>query len=289
MSRLSRRRLGTVFLRAILGCLAAASVVRADESAEGFFRYGDVTLEVAHAYLFRVETGMGASENMIILTPAPIDAAAAAAAFDVEDGVDQQIDSIGGGYVRICFSEDGFECGLYFSNEDPVESFNTSGSGEFVLEVNTPEHVMGSFVLVEPEEFFDKTFQFQLHFEADLAPAPKAQSLPEGGGDPGAAYLDYIQAIAGADFPKLREILGEEGSWQFPVDDPATCKEQLKWLRDGTPVTATISTGEQREHDAILFVEGVDRDEIKRRGRVLMTLESGGWRYQTDDLESVED
>ena len=260
----------------------------AAETASGFFRYGDVTLEVAHAYLFRVDTGLG-EESKIFLTPSPIDAALVAAAFDVESGVDEQIDQVGGGYVRICLDAEGFECGLYFSNEDPPESFNSSGSGDFTLEANLPDHVKGSFVLAEPEEFFDQTFQFDLHFDVGRTPAPEAASLPEGGGEPGAAYLAYIEAIAAADFPKLREIMGPEGSWQFPEEDLSACKENLKWLRDGTPVTATIWKGEQRQHDAILFVEGVDRDEIRRRGRVLMGLEGDVWRYQANDLESVEE
>jgi hypothetical protein len=270
-----------------LGSVSAPDSASA-EAASGFFRYGAVTLEVAHAYLFRVDTGLG-EESMIFLTPTPIDAAFAAAAFDVESAVDEQIGQLGGGYIRICFDADGFECGLYFSNEDPPESFNSSGSGEFVLETNLPDHVKGSFVLAEPEEFFDQTFQFELHFDAARTPGPEAEQLAEGGGAPGAAYLDYLQAIAAADFPKLREILGPEGSWQFPEEDLPACKENLKWMRDGTPVTATIWKGEQRQHDAILFVDGVDRDEIRRRGRVLMILDGEIWRYEAHDLESVEE
>jgi hypothetical protein len=49
-------------------------------------------------------------------------------------------------------------------------------------------------------------------------------------------------------------------------------------------VNATVHRGLQRETEAILFVEGVDRDEIGRRGRVLMRREDGGWRYATSDL-----
>jgi len=260
----------------------------AAENASGFFRYGDVTLEVAHAYLFRVDTGVS-EESMIFLTPTPIDAALAAGAFDVESGVDDQVDQVGGGYLRICFDADGYECGIYFSNEDPPESFTSSGSGEFVLETNSPDHVKGSFILAEPEEFFDHTFQFELHFDAERTPPPPAEALPEGGGEPGAAYLAYIEAIAKADFPRLREILGPEGSWQFPEEDLSACKEQLKWLRDGAPVTATIWKGEQREHDAILYVDGVDRDEIRRRGRVLMRRDGEVWRYEGNDLESVDE
>ncbi|MCA9727877.1 MAG: hypothetical protein KC729_09360 [Candidatus Eisenbacteria bacterium] len=278
----------------VVGCgvfLVAASVTpsEAEGKADGFFRFGEVTVEVAHAYLFRVDTGQDEPKAFVFMTSVPVDATAAAAEFDVDDAVQTQVSDAGGGFIRLCLYAEGDECGLYFSNEEPSESFNTSGSGDFVLAKNEPDHVEGSFVLAEPEEFFDKTFQFELHFSADLAPAPASEALAEGGGAPGAAYIEYITAIADADFPKLREILGEAGSWQFPEDDPASCKEQLKWMRDGTPVTATISRGEQRGDLAILFVDGVDRDEIRRRGRVLMTRNGDAWSYETSDLESVED
>jgi hypothetical protein len=36
-------------------------------------------------------------------------------------------------------------------------------------------------------------------------------------------------------------------------------------------------------------VDGVDRDEIRRRGRVLMILDGEIWRYEAHDLESVEE
>ena len=40
---------------------------------------------------------------------------------------------------------------------------------------------------------------------------------------------------------------------------------------------------------AVLWVEGRDRDEILRRGRVLLRQVDGGWRYLQSSLESVDE
>jgi hypothetical protein len=38
-----------------------------------------------------------------------------------------------------------------------------------------------------------------------------------------------------------------------------------------------------------LWIEGTDRDDIRRRGRVLMLREDGAWRFAEDDLENVDE
>ena len=81
---------------------------------------------------------------------------------------------------------------------------------------------------------------------------------------------------------------GEDGRWQLPEDDETRSKEGLKDLRDGKPVSAKIVSAIQRGDRAILRVEGVDRDDIKRAGRVLMVKEGGAWRTDTQDLGSVD-
>ncbi len=63
----------------------------------------------------------------------------------------------------------------------------------------------------------------------------------------------------------------------------------LKDLRDGTPVQAKVQRGRIAGDTAILWVEGGDRDEILRRGRVLLAREDGAWRFKEADLDTVDD
>jgi hypothetical protein len=112
--------------------------------------------------------------------------------------------------------------------------------------------------------------------------------LPADGGAPGKAYAAYLAALAKGDLPALRRILGEGARWQLPEDDEQSAKQGLKDLRDGKPVSVKILSATQRGDSAVLKVEGVDRDDIKRAGRVLMVKDGDTWRADTQDLGSVD-
>lgn len=268
----------------------AAPPAHAASTASGSFRYDKLTMEVSNAYAFREEQNdaPGSFKTFVYLTSRPVDGQAAANAFDPGTAIDAEIDDQPAGYVRLCFNADYSECGIYFSHEEPSESFNTSGYGKLELASKDAKHVAGSWILAEPEDFFDKTYQFDLSFDAGvIAPTP-GTALPADGGEPGKAYQAWLAAIAKGDFAALRVMLGDSGSWQFPEDDEKSAKENLKYLRDGKPVGVKILKGEQRGDQAILMVEGVDRDDLTLRGRVLMVKGEGGWRQEQSDLDSVD-
>lgn len=84
-------------------------------------------------------------------------------------------------------------------------------------------------------------------------------------------------------------MAGKAGVWQFDRDDPTAAKEALKSLRDGQPLHVEIARGLLDDEHAILWVEGVDRDEIHRRGRLLMRRAEGAWRYADSNLDSVDE
>ena len=66
-------------------------------------------------------------------------------------------------------------------------------------------------------------------------------------------------------------------------------KSALKDLRDGTPVEAKILGGRLHGDTAVLWVEGRDRDDILRRGRVQMQRADKVWRFTDADLDNVEE
>ncbi|WP_147300695.1 hypothetical protein [Lysobacter silvisoli] len=273
----------TLHSRCLAAALAALAMGAAQaQSASGHFRYGTARLAVQHAVAVAEEPTDLAEQRrtLVFLSAAPLDAQRIAAAFDPLDAVREQAPP--GGFVRICITADGNECGLFYS----PEGFNSGGYGELQLQRHQAAAVAGRWALAEGD-FLGTPYDFDLRFDAPVVPAP-GNALPAGGGAPGAAYSAWLAALAQGDVAALRRMGGEDARWRFPEDDPGTVKESLKSLRDGEPVQAVIARGRQHGDEVVLWVEGVDRDEIRRRGRVLMRRDASGWHRVESDLESVE-
>jgi predicted lipid-binding transport protein (Tim44 family) len=141
--------------------------------------------------------------------------------------------------------------------------------------------------LTEPESFFDQTYDFDLQFDVAVTPLP-GTPLPIDGGEPGAAYRAWLAALAKGDATALRKLVDSGHAYRFPEDDASQVKESIKDLRDGTPLQADIARGLVDGDRAVLWIEGIDRDDIRRRGRVRMLREEDAWRFAEDDLESVD-
>jgi hypothetical protein len=274
----------TLQIATLLGLLCLMPTAMAADHAAGHFRLGEVRLDVRHAIAV-VEEESDAPEDkqtLVFLSAAPLDAAQVAAAFDAMDAVREQEPA--GGYIRLCFTADGSECGLFFS----PEGFNSGGYGELKFDHRDAQRIAGSFALPKPEDFLGKDYQFDLRFDTAITPAP-GTPLPAGGGEPGAAYNAWLAALAQGDLATLRRMAGEEGRWRYPEDDPTAAKEALKSARDEQPLRAEISRGRLHGAQAILWVSGSDRDDIRRAGRVLMQKGPGGWRHAESDLDSVDE
>lgn len=283
------RAVATRILAGLLGTLYALSTQAAD-TGHGFFRMGGSGIEVTHVAAVKVEEGIAAESDRlhVYLADFPLDAAKLAAAFDSEDAARDQLGDRAGGYVRLCITADGGECGLFYLRRQPDDSFNTSGYGEMTLATHGPARVAGRWVLAKPESFFDETYLFDLDFDVAITPAPGV-TLPDGGGDAGAAYRTWADTVARGDVAALRRMLGEDAHWRLPGDDADRVKETLKSLRDGQPLRPDILRGRLDGDDAVLWVDGVDRDDIRRQGRVLMRRAAGTWTFVESDLDSVDE
>lgn len=283
-----KRIFTAVFLFASASPIPLAAL--AADTASGYFRLGEQRIEPHHAIAVRTdsETTPEEGETWIYLSVSPFDAGPVAAAFDPDDGVrGQAADEPSGSYVKLCVSAEGHECGLDFSHRGPTRNFSTGGYGELVLTGQDPQRIAGKLTLAEPEDFFEETYQFDLSFDATITPPP-GTALPAGGGEPGKVYQTYLSALAKGDFDALRTLAGESGAYRFPEDDPTSAKETLKSLRDEQPVAAEISRGRVNGDQAVLWVQGTDRDDIARRGRVLMKRTGAEWRFEEADLDAVD-
>jgi hypothetical protein len=275
---------------AALAMLLAWPATEALAGGGGHFRLGETHVDAKYAIAVVRDQGHDdeGAQTYVYLSDFPLDAARVAAAFDPEDEVREELGDRAGGYVRICIDAGSAECGMFYNRKQPDDSFNVGGYGTFGLDTFEPGHVAGSWVLKEPESFFEQTYDFDLRFDVAVTPLP-GQPLPAGGGEPGAAYRAWLAAVTKGDVAALRKLVGSEASYRFPEDDGSQVKQSIKDLRDGTPLQAEISRGLIDGDRAVLWVEGTDRDDIRRRGRVRMLREEGAWRFAEDDLESVDE
>ena len=274
-----------------VGLLCAALSAGAADRGSGHFRKGEVRVEAKHVIAVTVdEEGDAASaRTFVYLSSVPMDAGKIAAAFQPSSVAEGQLGDASAGYVRICINPDGDECGLYFSHNNPNASFNTSGYGTFKLASAPAGRIAGRWVLAEPDDFFGETYDFDLNFDVAITPPP-GTPLPADGGEPGKAYRAWTAAVAKGDIKVLSALVGGEyDAWRIKSDDQDDVKAALKDLRDGTPVQARILRGRIDGDSAVLWVEGKDRDDILRRGRVLLQREDGTWRFKEADLDTVDD
>jgi hypothetical protein len=271
--------------------LCAALSASAADRGSGHFRKGEVRIDVRHVIAVVVdEAGTEAdTHTYVYLSDVPMDAGKVAAAFHASSAAEQQLGDGRAGYVRVCINAEGGECGLYFSHNNPSASFNSSGYGTFKLDAAPGGRIAGRWVLAEPDDFFGETYDFDLRFDVAITPPP-GKPLPADGGEPGKAYRAWIAAVAKGDLAALRAMVGGDyNGWRIKSDDQDDVKAALKDLRDGTPMQARILRGRIDGDSAVVWVEGKDRDDILRRGRVLLQRSDGVWRYMEADLDNVEE
>lgn len=271
-----------------LALLCAAFATTAADRGSGHFRKGETRIDLKHVIAVANEEDDGA-RTFVYLSDIPLDARKIAAAFQASSAAEAQLGDGSAGYVRICIDGEGGECGLYFSHNKPNASFNSAGYGAFKLEPAAAGRIAGRWVLAEPGDFFGETYDFDLVFDVAVTPPP-GTPLAAGGGEPGKAYRAWTAAVAKGDLPVLRALVGGDyNGWRLNSEDQGNVKEALKDLRDGTPLQARILRGRIDGDSAVLWVEGKDRDDILRRGRVSMQRVEGAWRYMEADLDSVEE
>jgi len=270
--------------------LSLPSLAAAESTGSGYFRMADNKQEYKHAVALSRESNSepGKREVNIYLTTHPVDPTKAIGGFDLDSGITDQLREVNGGMTRVSVNADGSEGGIWFWVSEPSDTFNTSGYGKFTLTTNTPTRIEGSHVLAEPEDFFDKSYQFDLKFAVDVTSADfSGDPLPAGGGEAGKAYLAYVEAVKKGDAEYLRSQLGEMAEWMMPKDNEESTKSYIEGLRFGVPVSAKVGGGWSQGERAILKVEGKDSDGNTQRGVVLMVKDGERWKEESKDMTTI--
>jgi hypothetical protein len=186
-----------------------------------------------------------------------------------------------GGLAALVIGEDGREQGLSFWQAAPETGFETTGVGNFELTRRSEERIAGSWRL-------DANAPYEFSFEFDVAVsdiAVRGKRLGQGGGEPGAAYLAYAEALRTGDVAALRRLMGERAAATLPeAADPATLAVILSWLRSERPLAPVVRAGLLRGETAVLWVEGADEEGRTLSGRVLMARTGSGWSEVEADL-----
>jgi hypothetical protein len=154
---------------------------------------------------------------------------------------------------------------------------NISGGTYPTIELSEagPERFVGRVYHTEEQEFFDDTFTYDFKFSAPLSDpnAPIGEALPAGGGEPGRAYLAWVEAIHAGDIERLKTMVPAEQAEAFESED---IQEELEFMKLMTPTDVKILGGSSDGETAILQVTGMmDGEAIE--AEVTLTRSDGHW------------
>jgi hypothetical protein len=158
---------------------------------------------------------------------------------------------------------------------------NISGGSYPTIEISEagPERFTGRVYHEVTQEMFDDSFHYEFDFSAPLSDpnAPIGDPLPAGGGEPGAAYLAWCNAVLSGDIDKIKGLVPDEQAAM--LDDPeiqAAFKEDLEFMQAMTPADVVIVGGSTDGEIAILDVTGTMEGEAVK-GEVTLTKMGDKW------------
>jgi len=269
---------------------AMASTPPQSGTASGSFRLHNTTTTFVAACAYRVpdDTTPGAQVTEVLLATIPLDCAAANASFDPVDTLKQQISGRKPAFVTVTVGKNTERLDGGWESAEPYDTFGFGGQGTPKVTVNTETRTEGRYASGGPQTFFDKTFEFDFSWAADvLGGALTGTSLPADGGEPGAAYRKYVAALAAGKIPPIRALLTKAEGASLLGDNDKDAAAMLKFVKKVELKTATIDGGLLRDDTAALNVSGTNWDGDTMRGRVIMRKEDGAWKVSARKLRVV--
>jgi hypothetical protein len=249
-------------------------------SVEGALVVNGTTVELPYAYAYAQKTGFYDEADptwTLLFVSHPID----------ERSLDDHISDAA--YVRV-----GITLSAEFSDEPELQVLsqdirfsadaqgNVSGGTYPQLELagTGPETFAGRVFHAEPAEFFDDTFQYDFTFSVPLADpfGPIGEPLPAGGGEPGAAYLEFVDAIHAGDLERLKALVPPERAAMLEGDD---AQEIIGFIQMMTPTGVEIVGGSSDGETAILQATGT-MDGVAATGAITLVHQDGRW-ISTDE------
>jgi hypothetical protein len=233
-------------------------------TASGTFKLENgQTIAPRYATAFIVREGVNARQKLveILLTEKPVTAA------PLQQALDPHVAAVWIGsaddtnYILLRVMPDGtVHMNTTYSDMRQYNNDSTTGLTA-TLTTNTPTRIEGRITTPTPQTGMrGTTYTVDLRFAVDVPPMIMGDALPAGGGEPGKAFLAFLDvvqkkdwaAITAASAPTLLEAFsGPPGS---PALDADQVLERVTLLVP--PMNATVPAGDLRGDTAILDIEG---------------------------------
>jgi len=254
---------------------------------KGSFRFGKVRFEPADAFAF-VELRKDAPPlTVVALTSFPIDRPAVMEAINTAGALFAQAAQRETGaivFVRLNAPE---RCGVGGFLAQTQQQIDLGESFPARTVALTATRAAGECATSKPGKMFDDVYEFRLPYDVPVTAIPKPIALPNGGGEPGAAYAALIKAIQAANWDAAHLRLREE---EVPQARPKA--SEMRQYFDGValnyPKTVTVTGGLIKGDRANLDIRGTDHDSKKITGIVAMKKVSGQWRVVEQNLFFAE-
>ena len=275
-------------LAASLTILAlACGVARADGS--GTLYQDGKPLALVSAYAYRGPDPFDKTKEIttVVFSDRKIDAAAANAAANRGEAVDDQLRRANATRVELNLEADGS-----FQNVNIVSmgsSGSQSGSGWFTMKLakNDAKRVEGTFKT--NDEADKKTGRFyDLMFALDIAGPPDlGAALPPGGGEPAKAYMAYLAALKKGDIDALSKTMTKERSAEILAhrNDP-DFKMMFGFIQESAMRDPKVTKGFSNGDSATLELAGRDGDGNAATSTATMLKEGGSWRLAKESMSS---
>ena len=276
----------TVLLAAAIG--QAVSAGRPPETSavgtvSGSFEVDGKSVELHYAYAMAQANPFDEkkTDTAILLTDEPLQEAAFAGVKDLERALLLERHNS----VLLVLDESG---------QPTREVVHHDDLGDMSLQVTGTTHasvtilsraggrIQGSVQTKTPEEFLKHTYHIRAEFQAPIrqalrdVPPPDAKTgkkLPQGGGDPGKAYLSLQEAIRKKDLAAIRKMNPAE--MQDISDEDL--RKGLEIMAAMTPLKITIDDGYVAGDSAVLYASGLV-EGVKQYGTVKLSRVGGAWR-----------
>jgi hypothetical protein len=259
--------------------------------AKAWVQKGDRRVDFAHTCGLLVFDSSNQPEPMIFLANHSLDCGQAETAIEPESDLDRQADAAGASTARLLLHTDGTNASLVFTLREPFDSYFVSGStNDLTVSTRTANRVAGRWRASKPDSAVGEPVSYDVQFAEDLrSGAVTGESLPAGGAAPGAAYQEYLRALARKDFPALQRLTVSRMASRALGLGAGTVFEAF---RSEQPRTAEIAGGLLQGADgnrATLFIKAKTwgGESISRRVRMQRDSAESPWRLANEGLTVV--
>jgi hypothetical protein len=292
------------FIRA-LSALALAAAVPAlaldPHQAEGWFSVDGERVEVSSAYGWQEPHlfDRDKMETIVLLSTVPVDHAALDRYQSIGFEPRRMLRAAGGEGLQLSIDPDGRIVGAMPTRIDnaaggarggPATLAAVDGGLRGSARSDTPMAITDLGPDPRAGGSTERAVAFDVGFRISLADRRRrGAALPDGGGEPGAAYLAMHEArLAGNDAAMLALMERQRAAYMTEQLADPELAPLLARMRERGPKTARVVSGRADGDDAWLAVAGEMAAGKAYQGEVRLQRDGGAWRVAEERLKSAD-